>query len=282
MADFEPIDWAEIGLPDEPEGGYPDPVTLARACVGLRHAPPGGEACARSRLGGHPLVPRGTAWPIAEKGPLQFLAQIDFGELSRSHRGRCRGLPSSGILALFYDTKSPRSGDAPSDRSAWALVFAPEPDDAIELAPPEAAAPVPATPLVLDVAEMLPSLEDAWCDPTPLYTKIGLRDWESPWPTPKHWVGGHADWVTGDARFFANLAANGIESNLGSVRRAQARGQDVKRIAGSSREWRLLWQLDATDPALGLLGVGHLFVLIRDEDLAALRFDRAWVSRQVS
>lgn len=50
---------------------------------------------------------------------------------------------------------------------------------------------------------------------------------------------------------------------------------------GPASEWRLLWQLDTDDEAGFMWGdAGRLYLLARDEDLKARRFDRAWLVLQ--
>lgn len=52
-----------------------------------------------SKFGGLPALPRGAAWPQCERAPLEFLAQFDLAELSRTVAGRA--LPAAGLLSFF-------------------------------------------------------------------------------------------------------------------------------------------------------------------------------------
>jgi hypothetical protein len=50
-----------------------------------------------SRFGGSPDLPRGAEWPMHQRGPYRFLAQINFAEIP----GSGLDLPASGLLSLF-------------------------------------------------------------------------------------------------------------------------------------------------------------------------------------
>ncbi|WP_433089009.1 DUF1963 domain-containing protein [Dactylosporangium sp. CA-052675] len=53
-------------------------------------------------------------------------------------------------------------------------------------------------------------------------------------------------------------------------------------LRAGAAEWRLLWQVDTDEDGLGWMwgDMGMLYFWIRDEDLAAARFDRVWVILQ--
>lgn len=55
-----------------------------------------------TKLGGHPDLPAGTAWPRVKKAPLTFLAQLDLAALA-PHLPAKSGLPRAGRVALFVD-----------------------------------------------------------------------------------------------------------------------------------------------------------------------------------
>jgi uncharacterized protein (TIGR02996 family) len=52
-----------------------------------------------SKFGGLPSLARGSVWPRCKRAPLEFLAQFDLEELSRTVAGRA--LPPTGLLSFF-------------------------------------------------------------------------------------------------------------------------------------------------------------------------------------
>jgi uncharacterized protein YwqG len=241
----------------------------------------------RTRLGGDPLVPRGAVWPHVEGRPLAFLGQLDFAELAQAN-GPALGLPSRGVLALFYDVDAYVDGSAPEHRPHWQLVWSPDPEHC-EVAKAPDALRSPAEPLVADEAISVPSRAD-----------LTLSRWH-PSPTRAPWyeayadfserlalsqgrmpplaglqqqVGGYGDWSQRDARIIAQLASQGrsVPPNAGTLSSLPP----PEAVASASR-WKLLWQLRLlADPATWI-DRGTLYVLIRDHDLAQCAFHRAWV-----
>ncbi|WP_026912904.1 DUF1963 domain-containing protein [Patulibacter minatonensis] len=71
----------------------------------------------RSRIGGPPVLPRGTRWPVRKGRPLSFVALIDLAELPQ-FPGR-RRLPATGTLTFFAALErlfEPESGNRPGRR----------------------------------------------------------------------------------------------------------------------------------------------------------------------
>jgi uncharacterized protein (TIGR02996 family) len=52
-----------------------------------------------TKFGGLPSLPKNTSWPRCERGPLEFLAQLDLAEMQRTVAGRA--LPATGLLSFF-------------------------------------------------------------------------------------------------------------------------------------------------------------------------------------
>jgi uncharacterized protein DUF1963 len=101
----------------------------------------GGEGTA-ARLGGPPLLPVGTAWPMWEGRALDFLALVDFGELAAC--ARLPELPGEGRAAFYYASGTPRPwGDDPGQRGGWRVFTG----DLVEVDPPAGAPPGPACAL---------------------------------------------------------------------------------------------------------------------------------------
>ncbi len=93
-----------------------------------------------------------------------------------------------------------------------------------------------------------------------------------------HRVRGFAAWIAEDGREEAALAASGFAVELPKQLAAARRAAHVE-----PADWRLLLQLD-TDPAVRFEwgDSGRLYLLARDEDVRARRFDRAWLLLQCS
>ncbi len=93
-----------------------------------------------------------------------------------------------------------------------------------------------------------------------------------------HQLRGHPAWVQDDARLEAQLVAHGLRL---ADEEAWAT-PEVKQLEPGAAEWSLLWQVGSDEETLGFMwgDTGNLFVLIRDEDLRARRFEQAWVILQ--
>jgi hypothetical protein len=91
-----------------------------------------------------------------------------------------------------------------------------------------------------------------------------------------HRVRGFAGWIAQDGREEAALAASGFTVETPKQLAAARRAAHVQ-VA----DWRLLLQLD-TDPAARFEwgDSGRLYLLARDEDVRACRFDRTWLLLQ--
>lgn len=260
-------------------------ATLAPAIV---LGPAEREAVHRTRFGGAPLLAPGVEWPRSDRGPLSFLGQIDFREL-RGFGGDGLVLPPDGILTFFYDVEEQPWGYDPSHASGWALSYAPDSARAIDVEAPEGAIPFDAEPLAPSTAQTLP-----WPGDLSLRS-FGQTPERAPWAREykafvesftvanapvlavgpgRQQIGGHPQWLDGDGRITAELASSGI--HVGSDR-GRLSSHELMRAEEGAREWQLLWQLEPHDDRFTWVEMGTIFVLIRRRDLAARRFDRAWV-----
>src|SRR5918999_674066 len=92
-------------------------MSLARPALRLSSGP----AEARSRLGGPPVLPAGTPWPMWGDRPLDFVGVIDFGELASE--GWLPELTGVGSTAFYYATGLPRPwGDDPTQTAGWRVL----------------------------------------------------------------------------------------------------------------------------------------------------------------
>ncbi|MEV5238934.1 YwqG family protein [Streptomyces cinnamoneus] len=244
-----------------------------------------GEAVA-GRLGGVPALPEGEEWPAWEgHGPLSFVAAVDcaalpVGELDIP-------LPADGTLSFFYFDGQIDDGDAlvlPDDPETWAgarVVYVPAGVEVAERAVPEG---LEAYPEVLLTARVGPTALDPWhpdleaaCrglgDLDPLRDDDFNEALHEAAADAAHHIGGHA-WSI----------QNPVESE---VAHAVLGGREVPwndpRIEEEARRWTLLAQFGSDDDADMMWGdCGSLYWLIRPEDLADRRFDRAMFNWQCS
>jgi hypothetical protein len=248
--------------------------------------PAEGDAMPRTRFGGAPLLAPGIEWPRSDRGPLSFLAQIDFREL-RGFGGDGLVLPKDGVLTFFYDVEEQPWGYDPSHASGWALSYARDSATAVDVESPHGAIPFDPEPLVPTTSPTLP-----WPGDLALRS-FGSSPERAPWAREykafvesfslatapplaigpgRQQIGGHAQWLDGDGRVTAELASSGIHAPRG-----RARANERERAEAGALDWVLLWQLEPHDDRFTWVELGTLFVLVRKTDLAALRFDRAWV-----
>ncbi|HLL06951.1 MAG TPA: YwqG family protein [Myxococcaceae bacterium] len=243
------------------------------------------------RYGGLPLVPAGTHWPRSPEGSLHFLGQLDFAELTACRGEALPELPREGLLAFFYDVENQPWGRQPGDRAFWKLVYVPPGVEPVPLQPPddlrEAARPI-LTPsrLIPSLGRCLPGWWDQRAPVEPGFWNdeqaedLGelqrrLVGGESvDWAVDQ--VRGHPAWIQDDARLEVHLVSQGLD--LDDTQREPAEMEQLKRAAAS---WNLLWQV-AFDEQQGFEwgSSGTVYLLIRDEDLRACRFERAWLVLQ--
>jgi uncharacterized protein YwqG len=240
------------------------------------------------RYGGHPLVPPGTPWPRSARGPLVFVGQLDFTELAACRGEALPDLPREGVLALFYDVQEQRWGYDPKDSAYWKLLWTPRRAEAVPLAPPPELVEAGLAfdlPLRLEPRLGL-SLPDFWDSRAPVPADewgqtqaddyVVLRE-RLTGGEHAHQLGGHPWWIQSDARLEAHLVTHGLYCG-------DSRGFDspeARRLESGATAWNLLWQIGSDDQTGFMWGdAGNLYLLIRDQDLRACRFDRAWLGLQ--
>ncbi len=232
-------------------------VTLLPSRVVMDELPMGA-----SRLAGSPDVLPGFAWPMYGEEPMALLAQLNLAELAE--HAPAGVLPEQGWLTLFRAVES--GGQAGDD---FALRYhAGTAEELVRTQPPAnlpaAAAAFEPCSLRFEPGVALPDWRDLrW--PEGLDLQQRLEDWyelrlrvaglEPPGGTLHHLLG-HPQLVAGDPR-----------------------NQAAQRGGGEPGDWNLLLQLESDEVGPGWVWgeLGTLYVLIRDEDLAAGRFEGAWL-----
>ncbi|MGX7757207.1 YwqG family protein [Streptomyces angustmyceticus] len=234
------------------------------------------------RLGGLPELPETEEWPVWEgQGPLAFVASLDCAALPSAALDIV--LPTEGTLAFFYFDGQVDDGWAlvtPDEPDSWAgarVLYVPAGVPVTERAAPEGIRPYPEVPLTSCLQTTAPHgrhpvVRHAFAPMPEDHPVHGDAFGEALWDHSagtEHRIGGHADPVQGDVE---TEVARGA---LGSP------PWDDPRIGEEALRWVLLAQFDSDDDADMMWGdCGALYWLIRPEDLAARRFDRAMFTWQ--
>jgi hypothetical protein len=265
-----PLAGTDVPLPAalEPHRGALEP--LLRSSAQLVEGAP-----AVVRLGGAPRLPAGLEWPRSPTHPMSFIGELDLAALRRSTPEVAATLPEDGWLALFYDVEEMPWGYEPSHGAYFRL---------LHLTGELASRPAPEGTTVfnerrlgarhvrlLPDADDLPAgfgLDGAAADGYAAHAEALAGD-------PDHHVAGTPRWIQSDAR--CDAPAGPPAGPAASI--------DPSKRAGlgpaAAKVWRLLWQIDTDDAAGFMWGDGgRLYLLARDEDLKARRFDRAWLVLQ--
>ncbi|GAA2937038.1 hypothetical protein GCM10020221_36000 [Streptomyces thioluteus] len=234
------------------------------------------------RLGGLPELPEDEEWPVWEgHGPLSFIASFDCAALPSAALDI--SLPADGTLAFFYFDGQLDGGVevvAPDEPDSWAgarVLYVPAGVDVVEREAPEGIRPYPGIPLTARPETTAPYL---WhpvvyreFGPMPDDHPVWSEDFQDAlWDHAEgteHRVGGHADPVQDE------VEAEVARGALGNP------PWDDPRIQEEALDWTLLAQFDSDDDADMMWGdCGVLYWLIRPEDLAERRFDRAMFTWQ--
>ncbi|MBL1097351.1 YwqG family protein [Streptomyces coffeae] len=259
---------------------------LLRPAAHLRAAVPGDPVV--GRLGGLPRLPEDIEWPVREGyGPLSFVAVVDCAALPVDELDI--PLRPQGRLAFFYleDEECEAVVDT-CDPDTWAgarlLHLPPASADVPERPAPEGLTPYPAVPLTAQVAPSAPDAES-----TVLSAEFGLGAlsvkeryahpvrcdtfMEALWDHQRgaaHQIGGHAQCVQDAVEITVAKAVLGDDVDW-----------EDPRVEEEAARWVLLAQFDSDeDTGMMWADAGVLYWLIRPEDLAAGRFDKAMFTWQ--
>ncbi|MFC9504661.1 YwqG family protein [Streptomyces sp. NPDC057002] len=241
-------------------------------------------------LGGQPHLPTGMDWPVWEgHGPLSFIASIDCAALPA--RTLDIDLPETGRLLFFYFDGQLDDGDAlvlAEDRDSWAgarVLHVPMDEDVRDRETPGELKPYPVVPLAARVALTAaepwhPRLREAFAPSAPLGQRydhpVCTQEFlDALWAFDDavgHQIGGHAHSVQ-----------NPVEIEIAEAVLEGEVPWDDPRLSEEVGDWVLLAQFDSEDAADMMWGdCGALYWLIRPQDLAELRFDRAMFTWQCS
>jgi uncharacterized protein YwqG len=238
-------------------------------------------AVGASRIGGAPDLPARFRWPRYEGKPLAFVAQIDLGAVGRVMPDG--PLPTRGHLWFFYASDQTHWGFDPKDAGSSVVHYeadgplAPRalPDDL----PPEgrfAPCAVTFTPYA-DIPDSRDgrnptaggddATEERYDDARNSLTSLATA----------HKLLGYPDTIQGPMESQCAAVTNGVSMGDGQG----ARDPRFHALEATQYDWRLLMQVDGDEAAKMMWGdAGKLYFWIRDQDLRARRFDKAWMILQ--
>ena len=228
-----------------------------------------------TRFGGKPFLPAGTPWPTLNGEPLAFVGQYDLAALARDGEGVGGIAGPPGVLGVFV------SGDPTAENASVVLTFAADSAPAAPVDPPDPG-------LVKRPFSLVP---------TAAIETEGAPQ-ESERATPRHKLGGFADWIQGDGRMHVYFSSDlplsepeavealrggsidpaslrGPTDYLQAVRDLEARGVDPLVLGKAGDDFELLAQIDSDERADLCWGdVGRVYLFARTSDVHARRFDR--------
>jgi uncharacterized protein YwqG len=264
------VDAANRHLPEDLAARW---IPLLRPAIDLRAAGTGSIA---GNLGGDPLLPVDTPWPVWEgHGPLTFVAGLDCAML----RGTDLDLPERGSLLFFYfdgqidGSQALVNGRNPETAAGARVLYVDASMPVEPRAHPGELRPYPSIPLHARTVwsapdEDSPALADAF-DLDDAETAGPLMDEDfieelAPWDKPLHQVGGYPSETQGAPEY---EVSSGRYPDLDSESPA---------FTEASNGWRLLLQVSEEEDAQMHWGdTGGLYWFMTADDVRHQRFDRA-------
>lgn len=239
--------------------------------------PEAGMPLGASRIGGPADLPPGMQWPRREEGPLALIAQLRLSEIAPLDSEGL--LPPRGSLLFFYDAVEQPWGMGPADATGWRVLFTEEEDRLARTQPPDDLGDAGRFPLCAVEARTVatfPSWEtlgefellELGGDADVEYYIEWLGSITGGETAERTWLLGWPEEIQGDVHLEAQSARTGQEWTAPGLHDA-------------ARDLRLLLQVDSMGEAEMMWGdAGMLYFMIGAEDLAARRFERAWMTLQ--
>ena len=234
-----------------------------------------------TKVGGHPDLPPGVAWPSWKGTPQAFVAQVNLSEV-RPHDVN-KALPPSGILYFFYDALQRVFGSEPTDRGGWKVIYQ---GDLSKLAQQSAPSGLPSqaqfracavdfsTEITLPLRPSIYADNFKWTDAD----LNAYSDFMAKYPTPEDRASihnrllGYPDEIQDDMHMQVQLATHSLK-NENDPRAA--------RLKATALDWQLLLQVDSDENAgMRWSSTGMLYYWIQREALQSRNFDDVWVVLQ--
>jgi hypothetical protein len=245
-------------------GNRPPPVLIRREELTGMGVPSvvlmASSAPAFSKIGGAPELPADLTWPPGEKGPREFLAQIDLAEARRW--GAPEWLPSAGRIYVFHDEE--RGGLA----DHVCVLFSNEPPGA----PHECSAPpYPERRLTGHAYACFPSPDWLGVDGVEGEDEELAEFAIEPEPVGRegvHRMGGFPSEIqSGQMHLECEYLMRGLELDY--------RKPIPDDIRVAARSWRMLLQVDSDrELKMNWGDAGRFYIFIREEDARAGDFSK--------
>ncbi|KJK57444.1 hypothetical protein UK12_16675 [Saccharothrix sp. ST-888] len=254
-------------------------AALLRPCArlsALTAGTAGAGAVVVGRLGGEPELPPGAEWPVWEgNGPLSFVASVDCAALPTGELDI--PMPSDGTLLFFYFDGQLDDGEAlvlvgdHDSRPGARVRYVPAGAETVVHPTPDGLTAYPEVRLGAELAASdpgpwHPATADALGpDPDEDVQERFSDAVELAWGGPYHRIGGHPAPIQ-----------NPVEYEVAHAVLDGRAPWHTPELRAEAERWILLAQIDSDPDADMMWGdAGALYWLIRPEDLAAKRFDRA-------
>lgn len=262
---------------------------LARSAIrlGLKAMEQSSAAIGSSRVGGQPDLPPGTTWPTKQGAPMSFVAQVRMEEAAPYDTAHL--LPSTGLLAFFYDAAQETYGTDPADLAGFQVLYVATDLARLQRLPFPEALPASARFQACAVTfsneltvTQSPDLEIpglSWSPDaqkryeTAIGSVAGLAIGSQ--GGPRSQLLGFPYTLQDDMRVQCQLASHGI-----SMDQAGSDPRTATLSAGAAN-WQLLLQLDS-EPQAGMrwADAGMLYYWIERDALRSATFDNVWVVLQ--
>lgn len=257
-----------------PDGQLADFERMLRPTIGFVRS----DAAGVSRFGGHAVLPGGRSWPTWNGRPLQFLALIDLAGLAGLPSDLA--LPSMGTLSVFFDHEEQPWGFRPEDQGGCQVFYDPS-GATMTIEHPagvDAFTAVSVAPRAgMSVPHPWEEGVDALGEEASDLVFAVLEDLDGDGDRVDHRLGGWPSIIQSPIWLECQLTANGVDTGGP----AGYQGDRVEALRAGAADWQLLLQVDSDEASGWMFGdIGRLYVCIRRQDLAELRFDRCWTVLQ--
>ncbi|CAM4426848.1 YwqG family protein [Paenibacillus tarimensis] len=240
-----------------------------------------------TKVGGRPDLPEDFEWPRWKKYNLSFIAQVNLSEMPKA---QASPLPCGGLLSFFYAVEALYEYDAEfyGDPRTCRVIYT-GPQDLMNLKRRELPSQLAQEGIlkpnrVTFTADVcVPAPESAYLESMGLGWNGNQEEFEKYWSVflqqfmdrmqPGRYVNrllGHPEQIQGDMQVWCEMMTEGTYHE-------ELNREESKRMADSALRWRLLLQIDSEEEKTGIMwgDVGRIYFWIREDDLAACRFDRA-------
>jgi uncharacterized protein YwqG len=240
-----------------------------------------------SRFAGTGVLPRGAAWPGSDEGrpPLDFLALIRLADVAT--HASLLGLPERGALMFFCDMDQRSGSYWPEARGGWRILYTENEED-LEIVEGEPVdRPYPSR-LTFELEYVLPEDirmdtgdDDLACFGHREYQRVYeiLRGFDEEEQSIHQLCGPPAE-VQHSLFHECQLTSNGVI--CGCREDFESQRARIDEFKPDMEDWRLLLQIDSdrSGPNWTWGDMGRLYFCIRDDDLAARRFEKSCCAEQ--